>query len=290
MKEIVIISGKGGTGKSSICCALADVVMPDAIVADCDVDAADLHLILNPQSSQSTDFYSGVEALIDEEKCIACGRCAEICRFAAIHEAEGKFRVNGVDCEGCGYCFHVCPVGAISLPSQNVGAYHVSTSRLGCTLVHARLNIGAENSGKLVSKVKEVARHQAKSENKEYLLVDGSPGIGCPVIASLSAANYVIMVTEASKSGLSDLKRVWELVKKFKIPGACIVNKADINPAIAAEINTFIQKEKLLALGEIPYSEDFPSAISMGRTLIEQNETKWQPIFNRIWASIKEKL
>ncbi len=290
MKEIVIISGKGGTGKSSICSALAYLLKDAAVVADCDVDAADMHLILHPQTTQSTDFYSGVQALIDPALCISCGICASVCRFSAIHEDQGTFRVNGLDCEGCGYCYYVCPVQAIALPEQNVGAYHVSRTRLGCSLVHAGLKIGAENSGKLVSKVKSVARQQAELEHKEYLLVDGSPGIGCPVIASLSAANYVILVTEASKSGLSDLKRVWELVKKFKIPGACIINKADINPGISKEIAEFMREEELLALGEIPYSTDFPTAISQGKTLIEQNEQIWRPVFEQMWGSIKERL
>lgn len=290
MKEIVIISGKGGTGKSSICSALAFLLKEDAVIADCDVDAADLHLLLNPISQITTDFFSGVRAVIDPRICSACGICASICRFSAILQIEQEYRVNGLDCEGCGYCFHVCPERAISLPQQIVGKWHISRSRLGCTLVHARLNIGAENSGKLVSKVKSAARQQVETENKDYLIVDGSPGIGCPVIASLSGANFVILVTEASKSGISDLSRVWELVKRFKLPGACIVNKADINPGISKEIGAFLHKEKILALGEIPYSEDFPTAISMGRTLIEQNEQTWRPLFETMWGSIKERL
>ncbi|HCM15051.1 MAG: ATP-binding protein [Candidatus Cloacimonadales bacterium] len=290
MKEIVIISGKGGTGKSSICCALAHLWKEDAVIADCDVDAADMHLILHPQSSDSKDFFSGVKAIIDPKVCSSCGLCASVCRFDAIRKHEGKYLVNELDCEGCAYCYHICPTGAISIPEQNVGQYHISQSRLGCTLVHAALNIGAENSGKLVSKVKSEARHQAKLENKEFLLVDGSPGIGCPVIASLSGAHFVVLVTEVSKSGLSDLKRVWELVKKFKIPGACILNKADINPDICKEMKEYLHKEKILNLGEIPYSEDFPAAISMGKTLIEQNESTWRPVFENMGNAIKEKI
>ncbi|MCB5259157.1 MAG: ATP-binding protein [Candidatus Cloacimonetes bacterium] len=290
MKEIVIISGKGGTGKSSICSALAYILKEQSVIADCDVDAADLHLILQPQSSQTSEFVSGVKAVIDPDKCISCGICANVCRFSAISAGEKAYQVNLLDCEGCGYCYYVCPEGAISLPEQKVGACFISQSRLGNTLVHARLNIGAENSGKLVSKVKSLARQQTEMEHKDFLLVDGSPGIGCPVIASLSSANFVILVTEASKSGISDLKRVWELVKKFKIPGACIINKADINPDICKQISKYLKQEKILALQEIPYSDDFPKAIAMGRTLVEQNTTKWQPFFQQMWATIKETL
>jgi len=288
MKEIVIISGKGGTGKSSICCALAHLWKDRAVIADCDVDAADMHLILHPQSSESKDLFSGIKATIEAETCSSCGLCASVCRFDAISPQKGKYLVNQLDCEGCAYCYRICPTGAISIPEQKVGQYHISQSRLGCTLIHAQLNIGAENSGKLVSKVKSVARHQAKQEHKDFLLVDGSPGIGCPVIASLSGAHFVILVTEASKSGFSDLKRVWELVKRFNTPGACIVNKADINPVICREINEYLLKEEILALSEIPYSEDFPAAISMGRTLMEQNESTWRPIFEKMGNAIKE--
>ena len=161
MKEIVIISGKGGTGKSSICCALAHLWKDNAVIADCDVDAADMHLILHPQSSESKDFFSGIKATIEESTCSSCGLCASVCRFDAISPQKGKYLVNQLDCEGCAYCYRICPTGAISIPEQKVGQYHISQSRLGCTLIHAQLNIGAENSGKLVSKVK---RSEASSQ------------------------------------------------------------------------------------------------------------------------------
>jgi len=290
MKEIVIISGKGGTGKSSICAALADLLQEDLVVADCDVDAADLHLILSPQASSSEDFYSGLIASIDPDKCINCGICKTACRFDAIELINDQHIVSGLDCEGCGYCYHVCPQEAISLEEQKVGQFMISETRFGCDLVHAHLGIGADNSGKLVAKVKSIAKDHGKKLNKNLLLVDGSPGIGCPVISSLSGADYVIYVTEASLSGLSDLQRVHELVAKFQVPGACIVNKADINPTVADKIHRFLTREKILHVGDIPYSEDFPKAISMGRTLIEENSEWWTPVFTKIWQAIKEKI
>lgn len=290
MKEIVIISGKGGTGKSSICAALSYVARNDVVVADCDVDAADLHLILKPEHSDARDFYSGLLAGIDPARCIACGLCAQKCRFDAIEFQEDSYRVKALDCEGCGYCYYLCPQHAISLNEQKVGQFIVSETRYSCTLVHARLDIGANNSGKLVAKVKNEAKHRAELEGKSYLIVDGSPGIGCPVISSLSGADFVILVTEASKSGLSDLKRVWELLLLFKIPGACIINKADINPEISSTIQSFLQKNKIHYLGDIPYSDDFHHAIAMGRNLIEENETRWLPVFQNYWEAIKEKI
>lgn len=290
MKEIVILSGKGGTGKSSVCSALAHIKKDNILVADCDVDAADLHLIMAPENVPGVDFYSGIIAEIDAEKCIACGLCAQKCRFDAISLYEGKYRVEPLDCEGCAYCHYICPVEAIAIPQQNIGNYFQAESRLGFTLVHARLNIGAENSGKLVAKVKSIAKEQCKKEGKDFMLVDGSPGIGCPVISSLSGVDYVVLVTEATYSGLSDLERLWTLLDMFKLPGACIINKADINPSVASEIRKFMQKKKIADLGDIPYSEDFPKAIAMGRTLIEENETRWRPVFEKIWKAIEEKI
>ncbi|MCB5251610.1 MAG: ATP-binding protein [Candidatus Cloacimonadaceae bacterium] len=290
MKEIVIISGKGGTGKSSICAAIAYLAKAELVVADCDVDAADLHLILHPENSKVQDFYSGVLAEIDPGKCSACGLCYQKCRFDAIEPFEGTYRVIDLECEGCGYCYYICPEDAISLIDQNVGKFLISDTRYGCSLVHAHLKIGADNSGKLVAKVKSEAKAIAKVQDKPYILADGSPGIGCPVIASLAGADYVILVTESSKSGLSDLKRVQELVAKFQIPSACIVNKADINPSVTNDIHKYLNKSKVQHLGDIPYADDFHKAIAMGRSLIEENEARWLPIFTEYWQTIKENI
>lgn len=285
MKEIVIISGKGGTGKTSIAAALA-FVAEDVIMADCDVDAADLHLILKPQIRQREDFYSGVKAVINPELCTACGRCQQICRFQAIEILAGKYRVTPLDCEGCGYCHQICPAEAIRLIEQKVGQCYISDTRYACQLVHASLGIGADNSGKLVAKVKKDARALAASTQASYVLVDGSPGIGCPVISSLTGADYVLLVTEPSLSGLSDLKRVWELILRFHIPAAAIINKADLNPAISAQVEEFCTREGIRHLDSIPYDEDFSQAITQGLSLTEFNPAKWKDRFATIWSTI----
>jgi MinD superfamily P-loop ATPase len=279
MKEIVIISGKGGTGKTSVAAALA-FIAESAMVADCDVDASDLHLILKPDILQRENFYSGVKAEIIAEKCIACGKCEQVCRFNAIFQKANTYTVNAQDCEGCGYCYHVCAVDAISLPEQKVGECYISETKLGLKLIHARLSSGADNSGKLVARVKK----QAKA------LVDGSPGIGCPVISSLSGADFVLLVTEPTLSGLSDLKRVWELAKKFNIPGGCIINKADINPEIALKTEAYLQEENILLLDKILYDEDFYRSMTLGTSLVEFNPAKWRPGFEGIWQQIKKEI
>ncbi|MCK4716880.1 MAG: ATP-binding protein, partial [Candidatus Marinimicrobia bacterium] len=208
MKEIVVISGKGGTGKTSITASFAYLGGKEIVVADCDVDAADLHLLMLPDFAKSEEFYSGVIAKIDQDVCTNCGKCAEVCRFDAIPVIDGQYVVQPLDCEGCGYCARVCPVDAITMESQNVGDWYISTTKVGSSMVHARLGIGAENSGKLVAKVKNEAKIIAKEQDEKYVLVDGSPGIGCPVVSSLSGANFVVLVTEPTVSGIHDLKRV----------------------------------------------------------------------------------
>ena len=287
MKEIVVISGKGGTGKTSITAALAYLASTEVVMADCDVDAADLHLILKPENQESEAFYSGEKATIDKDKCIACGACVKVCRFAAIVAQTGYYEVESLDCEGCGYCSQVCPTEAISLSEQKVGSCYLAQSRLGCKLVHAELGIGADNSGKLVAKVKRDAKRIAAETGKQYVLVDGSPGIGCPVISSLSGASYVVLVTEPSLSGWEDLQRVWELATKFRIPCGCVINKASINPEITMEIENFLHDKGIEYLGNIPYDEDFPAAITTGLCLVELNNVKWEPRFRKIWNKLK---
>ncbi|MBP7204917.1 MAG: ATP-binding protein [Candidatus Cloacimonetes bacterium] len=289
MKEIVIISGKGGTGKTSVAAALAFIV-PKAVMADCDVDAADLHLILKPEIRTSEDFYSGVKAEIDPGMCIGCWECERVCRFNAISHASSIYKVNPLDCEGCGYCNQICPAQAISLPQQMVGQCFVSDTRFGCRLVHAKLGIGADNSGKLVAKVKKEAKQEALRTGMDYILVDGSPGIGCPVISSLSGADFVILVTEPTLSGLSDLQRVWQLTAQFNIPAGCLINKADLNPQITAQIKDFLDQQGIRHLDDLPYDEDFSRAITLGQSLVEYNPGKWKTRFDIIWQSISKEL
>ena len=286
MKEIVIISGKGGTGKTSITASLAFLAMEDIVVADCDVDAADMHLLLQPDYEKSEDFHSGVLAEIDQDKCVKCGKCAEACRFDAIPKIDTQYIVNPLDCEGCGYCYHICPTDAILMKEQNVGKCYVSNTRLNNKMVHARLNIGAENSGKLVAKVKNEAKKLAEKYQKEFVLVDGSPGIGCPVLSSLSGADLVVFVTEPTISAFHDLRRVFELVEQFKIQTVCIINKSDLNEKISNEIQDFMRTNKISLLSSLPYDDSFTKAMIEGKTITEFNDDI-KKLLEKSWDQIK---
>jgi len=289
MKEIVIISGKGGTGKTSVTASFAFLGGSDVIIADCDVDAADMHLLLNPDFAVSNDFYSGELAQIDVEKCIGCGLCYEVCRFNAISLNGQHYIINPLNCEGCGYCARVCPVNAITNIIPKAGQWFVSKIKTGSTMVHARLGIGADNSGKLVSKVKTEAKEIAEHESKNIILVDGAPGIGCPVVSSLAGANLVILVTEPTVSGIHDLKRVYEVVKKFGIHAQCIINKADINVSVSKTIKEYLEIENIPLLAEIPYDIVFTQAMTLGKTVVECDQGKAGQIlrdsWERIWGS-----
>ena len=288
MKEIVVISGKGGTGKTSITASFAYLGGKDIVVADCDVDAADMHLLMKPDFAKSEDFYSGEIAIINHDICTACGECADVCRFDAIPVINNQYIVQPLDCEGCGYCARICPVEAIKMEVQNVGRWYISNTRVGNILVHAKLGIGAENSGKLVAKVKNEAKQIAKENNKDFIIVDGSPGIGCPVVSSLSGANFVVLVTEPTVSGLHDLKRVYELVKKFNIKAGCIINKSDINPQVSVEIEEFLKKEKIIHFSNLPYDEAFTNAMTNGQTIVEYGQNNLTAILTDSWNMIKQ--
>jgi len=288
MKEIVVISGKGGTGKTSITAAFAYLGGKDIVVADCDVDAADMHLLMKPDFAKSEDFYSGEIAIINQDICTACGECADVCRFDAIPVINNQYIVQPLDCEGCGYCARICPVEAIKMEIQNVGRWYISNTRVGNILVHAKLGIGAENSGKLVAKVKNEAKQIAKENNKDFIIVDGSPGIGCPVVSSLSGANFVVLVTEPTVSGLHDLKRVYELVKKFNIKTGCIINKSDINLHVSGEIEEFLKKENIIHFSNLPYDEAFTNAMTNGQTIVEYGQNNLTAILTDSWNMIKQ--
>ncbi|MEE4256659.1 MAG: ATP-binding protein [Bacteroidales bacterium] len=269
MNEIVIISGKGGTGKTSLAACFAVLAGSEAVLADCDVDAADMHLLMDARHENGIDFYSGEKAVIDQLSCSSCGICMKECRFNAIDFREGQYIVDPLACEGCGLCSHLCPESSIEMNAALSGAYYCSKTRLGTMLVHARLAPGASNSGKLVSVVKEIAKKYAEKNGQGILLVDGSPGIGCPVISSLSGASYVVLVTEPSQTGFSDLKRVVSLIEKFNLPSACIINKSDLNPGLLNEIRTYLDAHNITQLGELPYTRKFHDAITQGKTVLE---------------------
>ncbi len=288
MKEIVVISGKGGTGKTSITASFAYLAGADIVLADCDVDAADMHLLMQPDFANEEAFYSGEVARIIQDNCTKCGKCAAVCRFNAIPIINGQFIVDPLKCEGCGYCARVCPTETIVNESPKVGDWYTSKIKTGGTLVHAKLDIGSDNSGKLVAKVKNEARETAKKQLKELVLVDGSPGVGCPVVSSLTGAAFVVLVTEPSLSGLHDLKRVYELVNNFKIPAGCIINKSDINREISEKINSFLNENSIPLIAELPYNEQFTEAMTMGKTIVETTNTELHKLITDAWNSIIE--
>ena len=274
MKELVVISGKGGTGKTSLAAAFA-ALADNAILADCDVDAADLHLVLSPTVRQENDFSGGKQATVDPEKCIGCGECADMCRFDAIRPNEPRnatvtrtYAVDPISCEGCKVCVEFCPVGAIAFHDVVNGQWFVSDTRFG-PMVHARLGIAEENSGKLVTLIRQKAKEMAEEQGRELMIVDGSPGIGCPVIASIAGADMVLIVTEPTLSGKHDLERVASLAANFKIPTLVCINKADVNPDMAREIADCAGARGIQLVGEIPYDEAFTKAQIMKATLTE---------------------
>ncbi len=227
-RELVVISGKGGTGKTSVVAGFA-ALAGGAVLADCDVDAADLHLVLDPDLGSPHDFSGRQRAIIDDDACTVCGRCAEVCRFAAVlgDETNG-FEIDPIACEGCGLCMRVCPSDAIHMEPVINGAWMLSETRFG-PLVHARLGVAEDNSGKLVTLVRKEAQQTARKRGLPLIIVDGSPGIGCPVIASLAGADLVLAVTEPTVSGRHDLDRVLQVVRQFRLPFAILINKADLN-------------------------------------------------------------
>ncbi len=269
MKEIVVMSGKGGTGKTSITAALGALAGSKAVMADCDVDAANLHLLFAPKIEQEEDFYSGKKAVIDYDLCTDCGICEEKCAFDAINLQDGRFVVDEVSCEGCSVCFHLCPVDAIHMEENLAGKWYRSQSRFGNPFVFAHLGIGQENSGKLVSKVKQEAKKVAEETHAPFLFVDGPPGVGCPVISSLSNGNHVLIVTEASESGLHDLQRLVELIEYFKIKASCVINKNDLNQESDLAIGDFCVEHDIPVISRIPFHPAFYETLEQGKTLIE---------------------
>ncbi len=267
MKELVVISGKGGTGKTTFVLALGSI-FKGSVLADCDVDAADMFLVLNPEVKESYDFSGGKKAFIDKTNCTECGKCIEVCEYDAI---SPDFVVDEVKCEGCGSCVYFCPEKTIEFNEVVSGKVFISETRLG-PFVHARLKPGMENSGKLVSKVRNEAKKIAIEKGKEIILTDGSPGVGCPVISSISGADYVVVITEPTVSGIHDLERVIDLLQHFKITGGVVVNKWDLNPDKSHEIEGFCERLGVDFLGKIPYKiEDVLNAMNNSQTVIEYN-------------------
>jgi len=291
MKELVVISGKGGTGKTSIVAAFASLAK-NAVFADCDVDAADLHLVLEPDVKQTSDFSGGKQASIITEKCIGCGKCKELCKFNAINfdgpanDIVAKtFTIDHISCEGCKVCVEFCPVNAIEFNDSINGQWFISDTRFG-TMVHAKLGIAEENSGKLVFLIRKETKRIAEEQKKDLIIVDGSPGIGCPVIASITGADLVLIITEPTLSGKHDLDRVAELAAGFNIPVLVAINKFDLNSDMADQIEKDVLKRNIKVVGKIRYDKAFTKAQIMKTSVVEYTSGAVTEDVKALWRNV----
>jgi MinD superfamily P-loop ATPase len=284
MRELVVLSGKGGTGKTSIVGSLA-ALAGNRVMADCDVDAADLHLLLNPSIKQKEEFWSGQYAVIDSEKCTECGLCSELCRYNAIN----NFEVDPIACEGCGFCSHICPAGAINMKENMAGYLFISDTKYG-PLVHAKLGIAQENSGKLVAKVRQQAKKLAAESGAEYIICDGPPGIGCPVVSSLSGASMALLVIEPTLSGIHDMKRVLGVCRHFNVPAVVCVNKYDINEENTREIERYCSYNTVEIAAKIPFDNVVTSAMVKGMPVVEFSDGAVTREIIALWKKIAELL
>lgn len=281
MKQIVIISGKGGTGKTILTASFASLAS-GKVMADCDVDAADLHLLLEPVIRERHLFKSGKTAVIDTDKCVSCGKCRELCRFGAISSAKG---VDPILCEGCAFCSRVCPVSAIQMEENTTGEWFLSDTRTG-PMVHAKLGVAEENSGKLVSLVRTKAKELAEKNGMDLVIIDGSPGIGCPVIASISGVDAAVVVTEPTMSGLHDADRVIQVTRHFNVQAHMVINKYDLNNDVTAQIEKYCSDNGVNVLGKIPFDKDIVRAMVQGKTVIEYCDKASSRTIEDIWHNL----
>ncbi len=281
MKELVVISGKGGTGKTSIVAALAFLAQ-NKVMADCDVDASDLHLVLSPKIIKEEDFPGNKIAVVDKDRCIRCGDCAAQCKFDAI---SINIEIDPISCEGCGVCTYFCPEDAITLEEKKSGTWFISETDYG-PMVHARLGIAEDNSGKLVTLVRKEAMKVAKEKGYELIITDGSPGIGCPVISSITGASLVLVVTEPSVPGVHDMKRVVELAQNFKIKTALCINKYDLNDENTEEIESFCKSNNIDVVARIPYDVDFTKAQVAVKSIVEYSDGTASREIKNMWEKL----
>lgn len=286
MKEITILSGKGGAGKTTVVAALASIA-ENVVFCDNDVDAADLHIIFNPQVKESYSFDSGTIATINPDICNNCGLCENSCRFTAIHKNNTGFpEVNPLQCEGCRLCERICPTNAITSCLKLNNHWFVSETRFG-TLVHAKMGPGEENSGKLVTKVRERAKEIAKENNANYVINDGPPGIGCTAIASITGTDAVLLVIEPTVSGLHDVKRLVKLVNSFDIPLFATINKYDINKAFTKIVEDYLSENNIPLVGKIPFTKLMVESMIEGKTVLEYSSAEnINYPFIEIWSAL----
>jgi len=285
MKQVVVVSGKGGTGKTVVTASFA-ALAGAAVLADVDVDAANLHLLLRPEIRERHAFTAGGKARIDPAACTACGRCLEVCRFDALAtDASEKIRVDSLACEGCGLCARVCGPAAMTMETPVAGEWFVSATRFG-PLVHARLGVAQENSGKLVAVVREKAREIAEREGRQLLIMDGAPGIGCPVIASLSGVDLALVVTEPTLSGAHDLERVLGLARHFKVRTACVINKWDLNRDNAEMIEDRCRQQSVFLAGRIPFEAGIIGSVMRGVPYIEDGRGAAADSLCGLWDAV----
>lgn len=287
MRQIVVISGKGGTGKTVLSACFA-VLAENAVLADVDVDASNFHLLLHPEIRERHVFRSGKKARIDVEKCTGCGICIPLCRFNALSEdGEGRVSVESFSCEGCGVCYLMCPEKAFEMETQTAGEWFVSETKYG-PFVHARLGIAEENSGKLVTEVRKKARQIAEEKHRDMVIMDGAPGIGCPVIASLTGTDLALIVTEPTPSGRHDMERIVELARHFKIRAACCINKFDLNPENSKEIEQWCEEQAVPVVGKIPFDTAVPESVVRGIPYLEYSLNSSADDIRTMWARLLE--
>ncbi|SHE56024.1 ATP-binding protein [Caloramator proteoclasticus] len=284
--ELVILSGKGGTGKTTIATALSELAK-DVMRVDCDVDAPNFYLYYQGQDVERKDFIGSKKAFIDKSKCVKCGICKEICRFDAIDIKKDQYFVDSFSCEGCGLCTIACNFKAISMQDEKTADVYITKIEKGL-LSRAQMEIGADGSGKLITELRENAKRYNK-ENK-LTIIDGSPGIGCPVISSITGSNAALIVTEPSKSGLEDLKRVYSLCKHFKIMTFVCINKYDINIEVANDIEEFANNNNITIVGKIPFDEKVMESINNLKPITEYEESRANKAIREMWEILKSKI
>jgi MinD superfamily P-loop ATPase len=287
---ITILSGKGGTGKTSVAASFGYLAGKRAVLCDCDVDASNLALVAGAQDIQSREYSGGKVAVIDQEACLGCGACAQVCHFDAIEKNGSKYRIETASCEGCGYCPRVCSFNAICMVERKSGDIFIGQTRFDSAIVYAELSIGAENSGKLSTQVRRLADEIAEETDAEVIIIDGPPGVSCPAIAAATGVNYILFVSEPTLSGISDLERAMEMSGKLKIPAGVLVNRADINEILSTKIKEITTRAGNDFWRTMPLSSDFVRAVRNGKTVLEEtDDERITSVLTQTWRSISER-